>query len=195
MRTFSRFAACVAMFVLVGGCSQSVPKPVPLPSYDADAIASAFFQQYDQNKDNQIDRNEAEKSPALKSAFAGIDADKDGKLIKAELVARITAYKDSASLVSATAVIKVGGQPAVDHTVTLTPEPAFGALFKPAEGKTDANGYCQLKVAGYDALGVPAGLYTVTVTDAAGKALGKAPAGREMFEAARSGGGTIELQF
>jgi hypothetical protein len=194
MRTLSRFAPLL-LALLGSGCSKSQPKAIAIPGYDPDATAAALLQNCDANRDGFIDRSEAEKSPALKSAFALIDTDRDQKLSKSELVARITAYKDSGSLVVATAQITVGGQPAADHTVVITPDPAFGSSFKPAEGKTDANGYCPLRVAGYEALGVPAGLYTITVTDPAGKTLGKAPAGREIFESGRSSGGAIELQF
>jgi len=195
MRTFSRFAAFIVLLIPLGGCSKSNLQPVSVPNYDPDSISAALLQQYDQNRDGNIDRSEAEKCPALKSAFAAIDTDQDQKLNKAELVTRITAYRDSGSLVSATVQVYVKGQPAADHLVVITPESAFSSSFKPAEGKTDANGFTPLRVTGYEALGVPAGLYSITVTNSSGKLLGKVPLGQEIFESGRSSGGAIELQF
>jgi hypothetical protein len=197
MRTFSRFALLAVIFALVVGCSKPLPKQVTVPNYDPDSIATALLQQYDTNRDGSIDRSEVEKCPALKSAFAAIDTDKDQKLSRAELVARVTAYRDAgkAALVLANVNVSVKGQPVADHIVTLTPDPAFGSSFMPAEGKTDANGYSPIRVTGYEALGVPAGLYSITVKDGAGNVLGKIPLGREIFESGRSSGGAIELQF
>jgi hypothetical protein len=197
MRTLSRFALIAITLTGLGGCSKSLPKQVSIPNHDPEAIATALLQEYDSNRDGSIDRSEVEKCPALKSAFAVIDTDKDQKLSRAELVARVTAYRDAGkgALVFANVNVFVKGQPVADHVVVLTPDPAFGSSFMPAEGKTDANGYSPIRVTGYEALGVPAGLYSITVKDGAGNSLGKAPLGREIFESGRSSGGAIELQF
>jgi hypothetical protein len=148
------------------GCGRSSDTGrVPEPAYDPEGMVQAALRDYDKNKDGAIDQTEAAACPGLRSAFAGIDANGDGKLSADELQTRFAAYRSTGTIASAVKVT-LNGAPLADATVKFTPEPCMLGSILEFTGQTGDDGIVP-RFAGSDGKdyeGLQAGLYRLSVT-------------------------------
>src|SRR5262245_22222597 len=102
--------------LLVLGCGNHKLAP---PLSPGEAAAKAI-QQYDQDGDGLLDATELEKCPALKASLQRIDTNKDGKLSREEIAARLTKMVESGiALLSISCTILLDDQPLEGATVRL----------------------------------------------------------------------------
>jgi hypothetical protein len=186
--------------VLVGCSSNSTHlNEAPPPTYDADAIAKAAFAELDRNGNGTIEAGEASASPALAAAFAEFDINKDRKLTLEEVKMRVNDYaKAGTGSVAVGCTVKIDDKPIQGATVTFIPEPFMGSAFKPAIGKTDEAGRCDVyEIDGKPFRGLSAGLYRIQVTkdgmNIPARYNTQTTLGREVFPNPRLGEVTIEL--
>jgi hypothetical protein len=133
-------------------------------------MADAALREFDRNSNGTIEGAELDACPGLKSAFAGIDKDRDGALSRDELVERFSAYQAAGTL-SVPITVTLDGSPLADATLTFTPEPCMGGSVKAATARSAENGAVgSYEIAGTGYAGLHAGLYRVTVSrlDASG---------------------------
>lgn len=193
---------CVGYVLLVAGCgggsSTEVQSP---PSYDPDAMTAAAMKAFDKDGNGSIEGAELDACPGLKAALNQIDKDKNRKISRDELLARLTAYKSAAdggnAVTAAGCVVTLGGKPVSGAEVTFTPEPFLADVIKPVTGTTDADGNVSLQPSD-GRTGVAFGFYRITVKGAGvpDKYSGSAsPLGAEVFEDGRSVGGPIPLRL
>jgi hypothetical protein len=186
-------AGCVA---LLAGCGKS-NSPELSAKLDASAVAAAALQDWDKNKNGQLEGAELDACPALKSALAIIDKNKDKSLSAAEIRERVEQYAEQRT-VPVTCVILLDGQPLEGATVTFEPEPCMGPALKPATAMTDSGGSTgpfQVENGSYTSL--PPGLYRIKVTKAGAKLPTRyntqTTLGREVTADPRTGEAIIEL--
>jgi hypothetical protein len=166
---------CIAALAVVcsAGCANR-PAAAHPPSYKANKISSAAFEQLDVNKDNALDDNELAKAPGLKAAIVRIDLNKDGRINAEEIEARITEYQNAhVGLRNETYTFTQDGAPLADAKVVFTPEAFFGDSLKAAEGQTGNNGSTSVAISGNSIRGMTCGMYQVSVSkkDGSGKEL------------------------
>jgi hypothetical protein len=145
------------------GCGSKVPEvpPVNPPAqYDPDGMTDGAFKLYDKNKDGSIDGSEFTACPALKRLKGG------RAVTRADLKARFEMYAAAGaeSVVPTTMNLTQDGNPIHGVLCTLTPEPFMGPGFKPATCMIDDSGFGEFKVEGSTGVGVPAGLYKLTLS-------------------------------
>lgn len=194
----------VAALALVTGCGGSTnPNQPALPSYDADALATAAIQYLDKNGNGTAEDAELDASPGLKLALGEIDVNKDKKLSADELKARFARYADGAAgggITTASCTVFLDNAAVANATVRFEPEPFMASVLKPATGTTDDQGFANVKVDGAADYGMFPGVYRIVVTRGAGKDLParyntKTTLGREVFGGSRSAAGGIELRL
>jgi hypothetical protein len=114
---------------------------VKTPDWRAEAAAAKALDLYDKDHDNAISGNELDPCPGLKAAAFAIDANKDGRLTKDEIAAKIRVFGESrVGLRSMTCFVRYNGKALADAKVRLIPEEFLGAGLEMASGSTDANG-------------------------------------------------------
>lgn len=162
---------CCGIVLATGGCTSN--PPVAVPQYSAAGVAQEMLNQYDKDKDGQLDPAEAGTCPALKQSFASIDSNKNQRLEADELKRRLQEILDSnTGLMSVSCQVSRDGQPLQGATVRFIPEACFGDAIKGATGVSDAEGRVQLQVEGSGLAGyVPPGFFRIEVSlkDAAGQ--------------------------
>jgi hypothetical protein len=135
------------------------------PAVSPEEVAARAIKQYDKNGDDTLDSAELEECPALKSALPALDTNKDGKVSRDELVARLNKMVEShTSRIAVKCTVKLDGNPLEGATVRLMPEAFMGDGCKPAEGVSDKNGSVALKIDGETQAGVQWGYYRVEVS-------------------------------
>jgi hypothetical protein len=164
IRVASLFAVAIACS---GGCGGPRESPMPEAAYDPDAMAQAAIREFDKNGNGALELTELDGCPALKSAFAGIDTDRDRKLSREELQARFTAYRNLGT-VTAPVNVTLNGAPLAGATVTFIPEPCMLGTLLELSGQTGEDGSVREYTAkdGKMYAGVQAGLYKVSITKA-----------------------------
>jgi hypothetical protein len=141
---------------------------VTAPQIDPRAILTDAFAAADANGDGRLVGPELKAIPAIAAGLSALDADRDGAVAAAELVAWLDAVRASKVAVNRLEVlVRRRGRPQAGAAVRLVPEPCMGAGIKPAEGTTDADGIAQMTMPGSPYTGVNCGLYRVEVGDAA----------------------------
>ena len=184
--------APLSVALLCTACSKPAEQLVKATSYDTETVVSSLMSRCDANGDGDLERSEVDKCLALKHAFNFYDKNKDGRISREELSARLNQH--SGVTVPLGCQVNVAGQPAKGCKIIFTPDESFPHL-KPASGTTDATGFAKIQVDGVSSPGVPAGLYNVLITDESGKELFKSPAGREVFDDGRDNRDLIIFSF
>jgi hypothetical protein len=154
------------------GCAGGNSKGPKAPALSPDEAGAGAMAEYDANKDGGIDAKEAEKCPALKTAFQTVDRDQDGKITAKEIANRLRLYQEHK-----VAVMSIPCQVFLDNfglagaTVTFVPEKFMGPNVPPATGVSEEDGNVDLQIGGEKAPGLHCGFYRVTVSkkDAKGK--------------------------
>jgi hypothetical protein len=155
----------VAMSLMfLSGCSRS-PAPPARPNVSPKGAASAAISLYDANHDGVLDMTEIMKSPALQTAAAHIDADKNGTITAAEIADYIRSWRLSNTiLMAASPRFLFKGAPLVGATVTLDPAPFLGPNYPNATAVTDSTGKARFVGSDRKYPGVYVGLYQVRVS-------------------------------
>lgn len=163
---------CLMGFLLaVSGCADS--RRIEAPALDPEAAVDRCLADYDKNHDGFLDARELESCPALKAALKRLDRDRDGRLSRDEILARLREYRDSnVGLYVTTVRVELDGKPLGDARVELEPELFFGGAIKSAQGTTDAGGRAFPRVQP-DVPGCQFGFYRVHISkkDSSGKEL------------------------
>jgi hypothetical protein len=135
----------VALLVLslaaAAGCSSGSQPRLSGASVDANAVAAKAMELYDANKDGAVDATEAAKCPPLGVSFAEFDADHDGRIASAELLAAIQGMSASgAAVTSFQCNVTYAGRPLEGASVKLVPDAMYGDALLPAQATTDGSG-------------------------------------------------------
>ena len=165
-------AILAALLALLTGCNDS--RRIEPPAFDADSAANKAFADYDKNRDGFLDAKELESCPALQGALKRLDKDGDGRLSRAELLARLEEFEDSrVGLYVTTVKVQLDGKPLAGATVELEPEPFMGPTFNAVRATTDDGGRAMPKSAQGDVPGCQFGFYRVRISkkDSSGKDL------------------------
>lgn len=180
--------------LIASGCSGNSPVSLPLPSYDSSALAQAALKYLDKNKDSQIDGNELDACPALKTALPAVDKNNDKRLSASELKERMDQYA-ARNQVPITVIVTLDEQPLAGAAVTLEPEPFMEGPLKPATAITDQDGTSSaFQVAGQSQSSLPAGLYRIRVVKEGARIAARYNRlSREVLGDPRQGEVTIEL--
>lgn len=163
----------IACFILAAGCSRVAVKA---PSFDPAEASQAALAELDANHDGVLDATELANCPSLLTAQAAIDEDGDGRITKAELVARLKSYRGLVGALKMFACrVLLNDQPLANASITLEPEKFLGPTFTPADGTTTSQGDAvvsatDVKAKGFS--GVYCGLYRVRIS-------AKDPSGKE----------------
>ncbi len=117
--------------------------------------------EYDTNKDGVLDEQEFSACPSLK----GLKSRDSNGVTKADIVARLTAYKNSGVGLRGNVPVRVfwNDSPLEGATITLVPEAFLGSAFKAASGTSLASGHVSLKCEDQDIPGCPWGFFKVQV--------------------------------
>jgi hypothetical protein len=127
--------------VALPGCS-SRPRAVGKLELDPDAAATKTLQQYDQNSDGSLSKEEIVEVASLTSAFSRFDQNSDGLLSKDELASRFRKWIESASAAASVPIrVWLDDQPLVGAEVTFEPEPFLADEIPPASGVTSEGGH------------------------------------------------------
>jgi hypothetical protein len=143
------------------GCSDKNRDPVRPPAFSPSEGAKQALADYDKNKDGFIDQNEAKSSPGLLYAFKSFDKNNDGKLSADELESQMATYGDVGAM-AISLVFLLDGNPLEGATVTCVPEKFMGPNYKPATGKTGADGSAEPQAESLP--GLPYGVYRIEVS-------------------------------
>ena len=145
MNNMSTRVFIVLITAAIVGCG----KEIVMLDFDAQEVTAQVMAQYDGNDDGQLDKDEIQSSPGLKSATSDIDKDNNGALSKDEIHALLKLYVDTEiPLVSYPCLVTQNHQPLTGATVTFVPEDFLSSFVEPATGVTDQRGiaYPSIKV-------------------------------------------------
>ena len=171
-----RLLVMVMLLVISGGCSGRAARIVP-PSIDPATAGNEAIAEYDSNGNGQIDGQELDKVPSIKSALAGIDKNRDNQVSAEEIADHIKMWQETKiALIGCKLRVTLDGQALKDATVKLIPEKFLGPSVKSASGKTDLRGEVELTVddPGLNTRrigGVQTGFYRVQITTDGGKSI------------------------
>ena len=171
MRSFAR---TIPVLVFVAGCAKTSSLEIHAPaSYHPDALTMAAFAEYDRDKNGVLEGAELDACPALKSALAGIDTNRDWKISTAELRSRFEGYASAnVTTVSVGVSVTLDGKALPDATVQFVPETFMGTTVQEATGKTGADGAVHsFTSGGKQYVGLQPGFYRVKVTSEGGTTL------------------------
>ena len=162
MRLIVSKTACATLICLLMGCGESPVKP---PELDPSASAKQAMVQYDADSDGFIAGKELDRCPGLKAGLRLIDRDQDGKVSAGEIEARFNDLQDfKTAFYSTTCQVTLNNKPLEGATVRLIPEEFMGPNVKPAQGKTDARGFCTFAVEEAEFEGANYGIYRIEVS-------------------------------
>ncbi|MCA9232322.1 MAG: EF-hand domain-containing protein [Planctomycetales bacterium] len=172
----NRLAIVLLLAVLAAetGCSRG-PTAVEVPPIEPESMAAAAFTQYDTNGDSLLDESEMKACPALLDAMKNqIDKDNDKRISKEELVNRFAMWSQGGIGAAYLACrITKNGVPVEGALVRLIPDPCFGGVIQPAEGKTSSSGRASMAMDSsnlpedlQNVSAVQQGLYRVEITHA-----------------------------
>jgi hypothetical protein len=184
------------------GCDARPDRLEP-PDYDPSAGRAAVTR-YDANADGRISGDELAACPALNSARAQLDADRDGAITAEEVDARIRQWRASrVALMPVCCKVQLDGKPVPGARVTFEPEPCLGPAVRAATGTTDEDGLAILSIpaehrADPNLTGVAPGFYSVIAEVNAGGTWQRLPAGSGCEvapDASWSGDGYVRAAF
>jgi len=130
--------------------------------------------EFDTNKDGNIDAQELEKSPGLKSALSTTDTDKNGGLSEDEIKVRIEGYRQTQlALMPMSFRLTLDGQPLDGAQLRLVPESFMTSAIKTSLGTTSSDGAVSPSVTGLEMRGTQLGIYRIEISkkDATGNEL------------------------
>jgi hypothetical protein len=140
---------------IAAGCARRPARVTP-PRIDASRAASAAIRLCDRDGDGTVSPSEAAASPGLAAAFEPIDTNHDGRLVAAEIAARIADWANhGVGIVTQPVHVMWNGKPLAGGRVELVPEPYLTAWLKPAASAIAPNGLRK---------GMHCGFYTVRIT-------------------------------
>ena len=153
-----------ALIVVAGGCS-AAPSRVSAPDWDPDESADQAIADLDKDGDGLLSMEELSAAPGLKYCVEELDTDRDKKLSREEIYARIKLYQDMrGGLASFTCKVTLNGRPLGNATVRLVPEPFLGDVIEPAVGTTTRSGHAQPTAESADVAATRIGMYRVEIT-------------------------------
>jgi hypothetical protein len=128
-------------------------------------VTTEILAKADANNDGVLTAGEHTAIPAVATAAAQLDADRDDRLSQEELRRWLESVRDSkVAITSFTAIVTHLGKPLGNVTVKLVPEPFMGPEMRAAEGVTDASGAASVTIPGSKYPGVNCGFYRVEIT-------------------------------
>lgn len=172
----------------VAGCS-STPGRVEMVEIDPDEAAAQAMVLYDTNKDGNLADDELRAVPGILKWKKLYDADGNGSVSEAEIVARLEKWQsDKLGFRALSTKVTLNGRPVGDVEVKLTPESYLGESLKPARGLTNGSGYATLsvkpddlpeviKARGIKVQGVYPGTYRISISHPSGKLPSSGPGG------------------
>jgi hypothetical protein len=143
-----RFRPTAGLCLLIAlGCAGG-PSAVEVPEVDPVAAGAEAIKTYDGNGDGALGPDELAKCPGMLVKLAAYDADKNGSVEEAEIVARLgELYKHSPGATQLNCAVTYRGRPLAGAEVVFEPEAYLGEEIQAARGVTDA--------AGVAAIGIP----------------------------------------
>lgn len=146
----SRFQGSSLLFAMVifasSGCSFA-PAEIKPPDIDPAELTSAIIMSLDKDGNQAIDKQELSASPALLGDLTQYDGNSDQQISKDELAQQIARiFSRGVGLTSLECTVLYQGQPLADAEVRFIPELFLGDAIKPAQGKTDANGFTAIAI-------------------------------------------------
>jgi hypothetical protein len=154
---------------IAAGCARRPARVTP-PRIDASRAASAAIRLCDRDGDGTVSPSEAAASPGLAAAFEPIDTNHDGRLVAAEIAARIADWANhGVGIVTQPVHVMWNGKPLAGGRVELVPEPYLTAWLKPAASAIAPNGSSSPSLPPQDLppglrKGMHCGFYTVRIT-------------------------------
>lgn len=160
-------AAALSAFgiLLVSGCGDGVDTSAP--KLDPQEMSVKAMELYDTNKDAVLDTEELEQSPALFSAMARLDSDRDRNVTVEEIAERFEEYNSLSTHIPSQVAVYKRGRPLMQAKVTFEPELFMGTAIPTYQGTTTEKGTVFLK-SEPATLGLAVGFYKVTIERANG---------------------------
>ncbi len=122
------------------------------------------MQAFDADGNGQLDAQELAKSPALHSALARLDADKNGSVSTAEIADRYRTYQQQSDLTAPNVSVAKARSPVSGATVVLRPPSFVGEELPEFRGVTDETGHVAFDLSQFDRPSLPIGLYDVEIS-------------------------------
>ena len=167
--------AILCGLLLGHGCARG-PTPIPIPKVDGSQVAESALEQLDSNQDGLLQREELAAAPGLLAAVPRMDKDGDGQISTEEIVARVTAWRDSrAGLIPVRCTLMRKGKPVAGARIELEPEACLQETIQPARGTTNRFGMATLSIpeslrpTDEKRAGIQFGFYRVRITAAEGQ--------------------------
>lgn len=133
-----RFFVCLA-FIFLSGCGG--PSRVKPPKINAQKAGQQAVQEYDQDGDGLLSKEELKSCPGLERAIDKYDANSDSKISADEIANRFQSWLDlRIGLVGCSFFVELDGKPLDGGSVELVPETFMGRAVKPASSPIDATG-------------------------------------------------------
>lgn len=157
--------ACSLLFVIgLFGCSGKSAVSQLRDGTPPEAAAKVM-ELYDGDRDGKLVAGELAASPGLAEGLSRIDANRDGAIDLAEMIARFTALDDFADVVSMQVTVTSNGTPLDGAVVTLTPDPCMGEGKQVYEGATVNGSVTPMGLV--TPIPTPTGYYTLHIVHAA----------------------------
>jgi EF hand domain-containing protein len=152
--------------MILGGC-MGKPARIDAPDWEPEQSADQAIASLDADGDGMLSMEELDAAPGLKYCAKGLDAegDKDGKLSRDEIYARIELYQKSRTGLKAFSCnVTLDGKPLSGATVRLVPEPFMGDAVEPNEGVSDKGGQARFQDEKINMSLAKIGMYKVEIT-------------------------------
>ncbi len=185
-------AVALALATVLGSGCNGRPARVPVAQIDFNHAAKTAVSSYDSNSDGAIAATEAENIPALREAFARLDANRDSAVTPDEIESYLREMQaKKVAMVRWTLRLSLDGKPLEGATVEFEPADFLAPGVLPADGVTDDRGIVTLSVPeehrpSPNARVVHCGLYNVHVS--------KVEAGREMLPEEYANGAVLGVE-
>jgi hypothetical protein len=129
--------------------------------------AARVMKSYDANGDGKVAADELTASPGLLEGLSRIDSNKDGAIDLEEMTARFGKHDEQSNIIAFQLNVAANGAPLDGAVVTFTPDPAALGEGKQAYSGTSVAGGVALTGSELSMPGLPAGYYTVQVSQPA----------------------------
>jgi hypothetical protein len=166
-----RIGPCLVLAVAISGdgCSRS-PARIEPANIDPMAAGAAAVSAYDQDGDGGLSNVELKKCPALLSALAVYDANKDGKISAEEIASRLESWEATrVGITAAPLYVRLDGRPLTGAEVLLEPEPFLEGAVMPARAEINSSGLASPSIAAEHLpngvrFGLQVGLYKIKIS-------------------------------